>query len=906
MLALRGSPGSVSLHPVRRLQKLLRDLILSTPGRVYAELQARPAGTLLFIAVAAVLLEQLRAKWRACGGIWPLRWLLFRRSSGPTPCCICGREVNVYPPAPFCRLPPRGARCCHLPCALEVIDTKENAAKNCGGGSPGTSNARHLQDSFVTELKELINDSPELCKRREPSIRLCYEDKRLLRKDLVCLPTPSPPAATFAIEGIREIRIVSCALRALPQEIGHMHHLTSLVLMSTQLTSLPAEVGLMRGLEQVFLNGNFLRSLPDSFGELPVIRDVCVDANQLQAIPPFVSRDLKMLTAPGNLLTRAPEFALPPERLELHGNALKEIPRVQVDADWRHLKTFKAMSNKLRALPRHVVMEWRWLEYLNVADNCLTSLPQEIAQLSRLDSLFAYNNRLVSLPYGLIRGTRLKRCLLEGNPLSFEALSALVQDVGNSPMQTLALDDDQAFTLLTAGNGDAEPRMPLYLPPCISVGSLLHVEGSACCSGMYMKLARCSHLKRSADVAVEGGPDGKTSFSMKPASTLVVAFAASQGEPEWLGVLRTLAGPGNATQALQACPPPTHSVLDFLGVDAQAHGDARFAPLWRHLPFTEVREVPTNLAIPDFDVLCVCDARMRWYAEDAPAVERTLKKVCMRYDHVMFVGASMGGFGAMLHGAELADIVLTFGPQSLLGQATLRPPADKPQAHLDLSARLQTAVRRARERGCLVEVHCAADTHLEHGLALPLEDLALTVHPILPRAPFARIMDKSGVLWPILANALARLVTDASLVVDPIDAAYPEPGLPPRVCIARWGQDQVWRYWASRDDLLDLFWGTGAPPLPRPEDWFCTRCCSRNMKSNFFCRSCGRSCHTEEEWVLVPTVADEGTIRVANRGIYPNVGDWGCGKCGTANQSRDHRCYSCGRSLDDHRNVIVQ
>jgi len=884
--------------------RLPRGLALAARGHVGELVSRRPAAASVLLAITWLLLGKLcLATWRASAYRWLLRWL--DASPSPGLCCFCGQSVLTQPASPYCRLPPRGRRCCHLiPCTVDAIYGQENGKRKAIGAEISKPSTRHLPDSFVTELQRLLKDSPELLKRRDPTLRLCMEDTRLSHPDLICSPSPEPPSAAFAIQGIREIRIVSCALRVLPREIGHMQVLNSLVLMSTELTLLPAEIGNLRGLEQVFLNGNFLRELPASFGDLPVLRDVCLDANQLQVIPPFVSRNLKMLTAPGNLLRRAPKFARPPERLELHGNHLQDFPSCQVDADWKNLQTFKAMCNRLRSLPWSIVQQWRWLEYLNIAGNCIVSLPEDLANCSRLESLFAYNNQLVSLPRNLLRGTRLKRCLLEGNPLSLESLQMLVADVTHSHVQTLALDDDQAFTLLMADSCGTKPPAELHLPPCITVGSLIRVEDSDPCKGMYMKLARSSHLRRSVQVAAAGGPAGTLPFCMKPSRILVVAFAASQGEPEWLGILRNLSGPGNASQALRAYPAPLGSVLSYLGATAKATDDSRFAPLWRIFPGEQICEFATDQAIPDFDVLCVCDSRMRWYAEDAPAVERALRKVCMRYEKKLFVGASMGGFGAMLHGAELADIVLTFGPQSLLGQATLRPPASSREDHLALSARLQAAVRRVRARGGRVEVHCAADTHLEHGLALPLDDLALTVHPIMPRAPFARIMEKAGVLWPVLANALARLVVDAREVV-PAEVKALEPGHAPRACIARWGQEEIYRYWVSRTDLLDLFFGSGAPPVPRPEDWFCTQCSERNMKNRFFCLRCGRGCKTEEDWMLVPTVADAGTIRVAEKG-YPHPGDWGCGKCGYANQARDHQCYNCGRSSDDHRNVIVQ
>merc|ERR1712107_740510 len=110
------------------------------------------------------------------------------------------------------------------------------------------------------------------------------------------------------------------------------------------------------------------------------------------------------------------------------------------------------------------------------------------------------------------------------------------------------------------------------------------------------------------------------------------------------------------------------------------------------------------------------------------------------------------------------------------------------------------AVRRGNMRGARMEVHCAADTHLENALALPLEDLNLTVHPLCPRKPFAKLMDKASVLAPILANAMLRLEQAPNIEDDcdlpaPVHSAVSSTH---RVCVARWGYNKLQRYVASR------------------------------------------------------------------------------------------------------------
>merc|ERR1712137_795436 len=141
--------------------------------------------------------------------------------------------------------------------------------------------------------------------------------------------------------------------------------------------------------------------------------------------------------------------------------------------------------------------------------------------------------------------------------------------------------------------------------------------------------------------------------------------------------------------------------------------------------------------LEDFDVLCVVDNRMRWYLEDRHAFAAAIKPIVDQHKRTLFVGASMGGFGALWHGSSLADAVLAFGPQGRLDHATMRPPPTY-ETYEELSSQLRQSIRAGRARGAMVEVHCAADEHCWHALSMPLSECALTVHPVLPRRPFAR------------------------------------------------------------------------------------------------------------------------------------------------------------------------
>ncbi|CAK0848544.1 unnamed protein product, partial [Prorocentrum cordatum] len=179
----------------------------------------------------------------------------------------------------------------------------------------------------------------------------------------------------------------------------------------------------------------------------------------------------------------------------------------------------------------------------------------------------------------------------------------------------------------------------------------------------------------------------------------------------------------------------------------------------------------------DFDVLLVADPRRRWYFDAGPlgqaapllptAFGEALARAAAGYGRVCAVGASMGGFAALCC-ADAVDAVLAFGAQLELETAPYRPGFDA-AALRQASARLRAAV--ARRRGS-VEVHTSLDGHLGQALALHPESfedasadaspsghrsraLRLVVHPFSGRC--ARVLERGGLLLPLLAEALARL-----------------------------------------------------------------------------------------------------------------------------------------------------
>eukprot|EP00811_Abedinium_folium_P006725 NODE_161_length_3488_cov_4.828622.p1 GENE.NODE_161_length_3488_cov_4.828622~~NODE_161_length_3488_cov_4.828622.p1 ORF type:complete len:1077 (+),score=356.02 NODE_161_length_3488_cov_4.828622:78-3308(+) len=666
---------------------------------------------------------------------------------------------------------------CHLDCICAALIKGGDAAdvynaagwlmENGGGTgkpSPALCTADDIHPHFAEEIRTLLELSPQL-RHRWPLLRLCSEDTRLCHASESWPPRepPRPPPAAFAFEGLTEIRISSCAtLRELPPEIGRCRSVMTLVLLSNSLESLPEEVGDLRKLEQLFLNGNFLRELPAKVGTLPELQEFSIDANQLESMPPITSTKLTLFSAPANNLKSLPLLTCCPQRLEVHGNALVRLDCAPPEKTWwQNMRCLKIMGNEITELPEEVGL-MRGLHMLSVSGNRLKALPDSVADLRRLETLYAYHNAIDRLPDELLLGSqKLDTVLLEGNPLTGATLMLLISDAHASRARTVALDTSQARKYQRATSSTA-PNLA-ELPQCISIGDLLDTGASA---RYYMKLVRVSQLRRLPGVRAAGIRGGPASAREAPAELLVAGFAASQGDPEWMGVVRRLV-PINRGSRLPPQAGPLSDVTACAKVGNGTEADARLASLWSSCVARDLTGFPmlpmpphgnSSMMIEDFDMLSVIDHRMRWYAQDSRLLERVLQSLVPRYKRSLFLGASMGGFGALLHGGALADAVLAFGPQTRIDQAILRPPGSTIHQHEELSQRSREAAALGVARGAFVEVHCAADEHFWHALNLPLADSALTVHPMMPRKPFAKMLDSAGLLAPILVDAILRVV----------------------------------------------------------------------------------------------------------------------------------------------------
>lgn len=671
-------------------------------------------------------------------------------------------------------------------------------------------------------LRLLLDEcSEELCKRNPTDIEFSRAQEIKTGRPMV--PMVKIPSCILSMRGLRCLDFTGHPVEALPPEIGELTSLTRLVVVSSNLTALPEELCKLLHLEQLVVSCCPIRRLPEDLCNLVRLWDFYFDGNQLVEMPQKFPPLLNGIKVSGNLLKQLPDAVgtcRDVKSVRAYANQLSSLP--ESICNLSYATEMSLQGNRLEYLPA-ALGSLQQLQYLSLHDNNLRALPASVVQLQELQWLYLYNNKLQDLPKGIGRLRRLERLLVEANPLSKATLADLAT---GPPLRLLGLDAAQAA------------RHPA--PPWASVGWMMPW------GKLYAKLQPASQLKRKAGVEpIQGAQPPEHN------DVLVVSFAASQAEPEWLGVLSQVHA-GQISIAEAEAQISMENVGTFSSLFRTLHGEKSLENDSEHLASTAWLLAPpynsrsNGEVLGDFDVLSLCDTAAQWYADaterEQLKLESKLQKFVKDYRRVVFLGVSMGGFAA-LSNSHLASSVLVFGPQTDLTISHLRPGFD-PEHLSRMYENLRKNVRAAVSSGVHFQYHVGIEEHLAYARRLPLPRSSIFIHPIEGR--IARLLERVGILWPLLVRTLAQEQRIARGAVAAADSLPKDP--------APEG-DYAWDLNDTEENLVLGMWGRGgklttcriaAKQLcrlccfpPRAHDWFCSGCLAHNVSKANQCRSCG-------------------------------------------------------------------
>jgi len=773
--------------------------------------------------------------------------------------------------------------------------------------------------------------------------------------------TTLPSCGWRNLTGLERISFCSCSLSELPDEFAEIESLEVLAVMQNHIRRLPSGTGKLPNLRRLMITGNRIESLQSSFGP-PKLRSLVAEGNEIQTVPADILQrcpDLSELRLAGNPMSRG---------FEDHGENGCNRPREGLSHQGS-LAVAYWQGCQLPCVPDLVMQSCtESLMYLLLSDNRLCGpLPAAIASMVNLRWLYLYGNLLQELPDGLlITCGSLSTCLLEGNPLSAQALNALVRDARcreisdcRERLRLLGLDAAQVRRWAAQKSTEmqnsltidpAETSPSRALPACVQSGWLVAPGGR-----WYAKLMPSSQVCRAGGDRTLGEQDGEELPPTKPGcSVLMAAFAASQGEPEWGGALGKL-HQNRQHRAALAQYAARSSLKEHVAEMQARHPqlpsgeEGLMSSLWvdfDQAPADWAREDAPQ-ASEDFDVLLLVDPHRRWYKGehsaaaplDSGSFRQDFEHISARYSRVCALGASMGGFAA-LSCADLVDAVLAFGPQLDLKSAVYRPGFEA-DALDEASCALRHAV--AMRRGS-VECHASMDAHLfqasrlkpfastgestktagdgQRACKAQAGHLRLIAHPFKGRT--ARVLERAGLLLPLLAQTLERLQCEARADNDlgttqhaaesSVNDEWPEWQWPYGDALRYDGEDPshqveaqvlvgVWRNWvrlqggrAWSPPTLRVVKATPlelrslAQRAPSPGDWLCPVCGFSNDTREPRCRAC-TGCAFLEQAGRAPSVV---TIPGGDAPAFDER-DWECSWCRRLEYRWEPACGQCRR-----------
>jgi hypothetical protein len=244
--------------------------------------------------------------------------------------------------------------------------------------------------------------------------------------DLSLNPLGTVPDAIGALVRLRALLLQDCALTALPTTVGSLAQLERLHLCNNQLVDLPDAFDALASLARLDLRDNQLQRLPPSLARLPALADLDLTRNRLAELPDLGAlRSLQALKLAGNPLRRLPEGL---GGTALAGLTLEDLPELDLAHALDTLAGIPSLRKLEIAIFRRELPSLRafpGLTWLRLDGLLLGELPEEILSMQDLDYLSLARNQLTSLPDALFRLPRLRTLGLHGNPIDRAYVAAL-------------------------------------------------------------------------------------------------------------------------------------------------------------------------------------------------------------------------------------------------------------------------------------------------------------------------------------------------------------------------------------------------------------------------------------------------------------------------------------------------
>lgn len=179
--------------------------------------------------------------------------------------------------------------------------------------------------------------------------------------------------ALFNLQSLNYLNIHQTDLTEIPEQIGKLVNLTTLVLHSNNISKLPSSIKNLSKLKVLDCSRNKLDHLPQEFSELPQLTTVNLGSNLLSDLP-SQAKNLKLAS------------------LDLSNNKFESFPDVCY-TELVHLAEIRVNGNSVKEIPNNINVLGA-LKLLDLADNEIAVVPGELADCVKLKELNLKGNKL--------------------------------------------------------------------------------------------------------------------------------------------------------------------------------------------------------------------------------------------------------------------------------------------------------------------------------------------------------------------------------------------------------------------------------------------------------------------------------------------------------------------------------
>ncbi len=229
------------------------------------------------------------------------------------------------------------------------------------------------------------------------------------------------PSSMASLTSLKYFDMSYNRLKILPSSIGAFSSLKTLYLRYNHLIELPVSIGNLSSLKILDLSSNNIKILPDSITCLKNLEILDLHGNGLQELPDNLGmlRSLVSLELGLNDLTNLPDNMKKLSKLNklvLGGNKRLNLDHMDWISKLPHLKELFLYENNIKSLEK-IINTPSPIEFLNLDNNSLDSLPMELLYLKNLKSLNLKWNNLTEIPEWVIELQSLEELKLWGNKL---------------------------------------------------------------------------------------------------------------------------------------------------------------------------------------------------------------------------------------------------------------------------------------------------------------------------------------------------------------------------------------------------------------------------------------------------------------------------------------------------------